>query len=72
MTGPTSSNALPPEELGQMAAIARKYEVAERNARNRELGRAGEERVLVHERASLPAALRIPHSHSMVPGGFDV
>ncbi len=41
-----------------MTAIARKYDVAERDARNRALGRAGEERVLAHERASLLAAGR--------------
>ncbi|WP_428663040.1 DUF3883 domain-containing protein [Reyranella sp.] len=39
-------------------ALARKFDVAERDARNRALGRAGEERVLVHERASLRAAGR--------------
>ncbi|GAN77118.1 DUF3883 domain-containing protein [Acidisphaera rubrifaciens] len=55
---PTHSNALPPAELEQMAAIARKYDVAQRDARNRALGRAGEERVLVHERATLLAAGR--------------
>lgn len=55
---PTHSNAPPPDELEQMTAIARKYDVAERDARNRALGRAGEERVLAHERASLRAAGR--------------
>lgn len=55
---PTHSNAPPPAELEQMTAIARKYDVAERDARNRALGRAGEERVLAHERASLVAAGR--------------
>ncbi|WP_224717423.1 DUF3883 domain-containing protein [Mesorhizobium sp. B294B1A1] len=55
---PTHSNAPPPKELEQMTAIARKYDVAERDARNRALGRAGEERVLAHERASLLAAGR--------------
>jgi len=55
---PTHSNAPPPDDLGQMTAIARKYDVAERDARNRALGRAGEERVLVHERTSLLAAGR--------------
>ncbi|PCD02420.1 hypothetical protein COC42_13425 [Sphingomonas spermidinifaciens] len=55
---PTHSNAPPPDELEQMAAIARKYDVAERDARNRALGRAGEERVLAHERATLLAAGR--------------
>lgn len=55
---PTHSNAPPPAELEQMTAIARKYDVAERDARNRALGRAGERRVLAHERASLLAAGR--------------
>jgi hypothetical protein len=55
---PTHSNAPPPDELEQMTAIARRYDVAERDARNRALGRAGEERVLAHERASLLAAGR--------------
>jgi Domain of unknown function (DUF3883) len=52
---PTHSNAAPPDELEQMIAIARKYDVAARDDRNRALGRAGEERVLAHERASLLA-----------------
>lgn len=55
---PTHSNAPPPSELEQMIAIARKYDVAERDARNRTLGRAGEERVLAHEHASLRSAGR--------------
>lgn len=55
---PTHSNAPPPDELEQMTALARKYDGTERDARNRALGRAGEERVLVHERASLRAAGR--------------
>lgn len=55
---PTHCNAPPPDELEQMTAIARKYNVAERDARNQALGRAGEERVLTHERAHLVAAGR--------------
>lgn len=55
---PTHSNTPPPDELEQMTAIARKYDVAERDARNHLLGRAGEERVLIHERAHLTAAGR--------------
>lgn len=55
---PTHSNTPPPAELEQMAAIARKYDVASRDARNRSLGRAGEERVLTHERSSLVAVGR--------------
>lgn len=55
---PTHSNLPPPAELEQMDAIARKYDVAERDARNRVLGRTGEERVLAHEHAHLRAAGR--------------
>lgn len=55
---PTLSNHPPPQELEQMLRIARKYDVAGRDARNRALGRAGEERVLRHERAVLRASGR--------------
>ena len=55
---PSHSNAPPPQELEQMTAIAQRFDVAERDSRNRALGRAGEERVLVHERASLVSAGR--------------
>lgn len=55
---PTLSNVPPPDELEQMQAIARRFDVAERDARNRALGRAGEERVLWHERSSLAAVGR--------------
>ncbi|MGA7805782.1 DUF3883 domain-containing protein, partial [Bradyrhizobium sp.] len=60
---PTYSNAPPPEELEQMIAIARKYDVAARDARNRALGRDGEERVLAHERATLLSAGRTDLAH---------
>lgn len=50
---PTLSNEPPPQELEQMQFIARKFDVAGRDERNRNLGRAGEERVLAHERAAL-------------------
>jgi hypothetical protein len=50
---PTLSNQPPPEELEKMLAIARKVDVAGRDERNRALGRAGEERILFHERAIL-------------------
>jgi hypothetical protein len=77
---PTHSNAPPPDEIEQMTAIARKYDVAERDARNRALGRAGEERVLAHERANLLAAGRIDLAErirwvSLVDGdgaGYDI
>ena len=55
---PTLSNRPPPQELEQMQHVAAKYDVAGRDARNRALGRAGEERVLAHERAALTAAGR--------------
>lgn len=55
---PTQSNAPPPKELDRIAAVARKYNVAGRDARNRALGRAGEERVLAHEHAVLRSAGR--------------
>ena len=55
---PTQSNEPPPEELGQMLRIARKFDVANRDARNRTLGRAGERKILEHERSVLKAAGR--------------
>jgi hypothetical protein len=55
---PTLGNAPPPDELEQMQHIARRFDVAERDARNRALGRAGEERIVLHERSSLAAAGR--------------
>ena len=55
---PTLSNQPPPAELEQTIATARKFDVAERDERNRALGRAGEERVLAHERAALRTAGR--------------
>lgn len=50
---PTLSNQPPPKELEQMLSIARKFDVAGRDERNRALGRAGEERALMHERFTL-------------------
>lgn len=50
---PTHTNEPPVVDVAFMAAMGRKYDVAARDAANRELGRAGEERVLAHERASL-------------------
>lgn len=55
---PTSSNLPPPDELEQMLHIARKFDIAGRDERNRALGRAGEERVLAHERATLRSSGR--------------
>jgi len=62
---PTHSNQPPPQELEQMLHIARKFDVAGRDARNRALGRAGEERALLHERASLQAAGRGDLAHKV-------
>lgn len=55
---PTRSNAEPPTELERMAVIARRFDVAGRDERNRVLGRAGEQRVLLHERTTLAQAGR--------------
>ena len=55
---PTLSNQPDPAELGEMLRVARKFNVAERDERNRALGRAGEQRVLHHERTSLTVAGR--------------
>ena len=55
---PTLSNRPPPDELEHMLRIAAKFDVAERDERNRALGRAGEERVLAHEQATLRSAGR--------------
>jgi hypothetical protein len=55
---PTLTNQPPPDELEQMLHIARKFDVAARDERNRALGKAGEERVLKHERDTLTAAGR--------------
>lgn len=55
---PTLSNQPPPQEVEQMLHIAHKFDVAGRDAHNRALGRAGEERVLAHERAALRTAGR--------------
>ncbi len=55
---PTLTNQPPPDELEQMLHIARKVDVAARDERNRALGKAGEKRVLKHERNTLTAAGR--------------
>ncbi|MGI3213080.1 DUF3883 domain-containing protein [Roseovarius tibetensis] len=53
---PTLRNVPPPDELEQMQRVARKFDVAGRDERNRALGYAGEERVLHYERATLRQA----------------
>ena len=55
---PTLSNEPPPDELEKTLEMARRFDVAGRDERNRALGRAGEERVLYHERATLTGAGR--------------
>ncbi|WP_341703833.1 DUF3883 domain-containing protein [Ferrovibrio sp.] len=55
---PTLSNQPPPQELEQTLRIARKFDVAGRDERNRNLGHAGEQYVLAHELASLRSAGR--------------
>ena len=57
-TPPTLKNTPPPDELEQMQAVARKFDVAGQIERNRILGKAGEERVLHHERTILTSAGR--------------
>ena len=55
---PTYSNELPPANAEFMAKLARKYDVAERDARNRALGKAGEELIFHHEKARLKSERR--------------
>lgn len=50
---PTLSNQPEPEELEKTLSVARKFDVAQRDERNRALGRAGEEMALAHERSTL-------------------
>ncbi len=55
---PTQSNVAPIVELVSLEAIYRKVDVAARDAANRALGRAGEERILLHEQQTLRMARR--------------
>ena len=55
---PTLRNTPPPDEAEQMDRVARKFDVAGRDERNRKLGAAGEARVLAHEQMTLNAAGR--------------
>ena len=50
---PTLSNQPPPDELEQALNIARHFDVAERQSKNRDLGRAGERLVLAYEKQTL-------------------
>ena len=62
---PTLSNQPPSEELKQMLHIAREYDVAGRDERNRTLGRAGETLVMAHERAVLAGVGRVDLAHKV-------
>lgn len=55
---PLLSNQPPPQELEQMLHIAKKFDVAGRDERNKILGRAGEQKVLDYEKFILRAAGR--------------
>lgn len=55
---PSLRNEPPPVDANFMARLGQKYDVAERDARNRALGKAGEELVLRHERQTLQSAGR--------------
>lgn len=50
---PTQQNKLPSKDLQKIADISRRYRVAERDAQNRQLGKAGERLVFLHERQQL-------------------
>lgn len=52
-TAPTLRNTPPPDELEQMQAVARRFDIAGRDARNRTLGLAGEKLVMQFERGQL-------------------
>lgn len=56
---PTHRNEPPPVDAQFMVAIARKYDVADRDARNRTLGKAGEELVVRHEQRTLREGGRV-------------
>ena len=55
---PTLSNRPPSKQLERMLGIARRFDAAGRDERNRALGRAGEALALSHERAVLAGAGR--------------
>ena len=55
---PTHSNAPPPADLERMLGVARRFDVAGRDQRNRALGQAGEALVFEFERATLKAERR--------------
>ncbi len=55
---PTLSNRPPPKQLERLLGIARRFDAAGRDERNRALGRAGEVLALSHERAVLASVGR--------------
>lgn len=55
---PNLQNSPPPDEREQMEALARRFDVATRDAANRALGKAGERCVLQFERSTLSSAGR--------------
>lgn len=55
---PSQLNEPPPIDPKMIADLGHRYDIAARDARNRALGKAGEELVLHHERAGLLAAGR--------------
>ena len=55
---PTLSNQPPPQEMEQMLHVAKKFDVAGRDERNRALGRAEEAQVFAHEVSALKVAGR--------------
>lgn len=57
-TAPTRRNTPEPIETEQMQTIARRFDVAGLDERNRLLGEAGEKQTLIHERSVLVAAGR--------------
>ena len=63
---PTFRNEPPPKELDQMLDIARKFDAAGRDERNRALGRAGEKLVVAHERSVLACAGRKDLAHKVI------
>ena len=76
---PGHSNRPSPVEPALLERIARKADVAGRDARNRALGEAGERRVLAHERASLNGLGRTDLARKVVwmsreddGAGFDI
>lgn len=55
---PKLSNQPPPQELDLLLHIAHKFNIAGRDARNRDMGRAGADHVFAHKRATLQTAGR--------------